>query len=355
MEPLSTLLSRALVAFTIELDNEFERRLGDSGERARVTSLVMWSNFMRFVGDGISVAELPAATGIPKARTLSTLGGLERWRYVSAGPDPETRRDGYGSARGLRPDWIVRPTAAGRAAVAIWRPLADEIEDRWAERFGVAAVGELRLCLETIAGQLDVPLPEYVPIVGGSSWRLDDAVSGGEPETQARLSLSALLSHALLSYTLAFERESELALPLSANVVRVLDEGGVSMKDAPLRGGISKEAVAMATTFLAKNGYVVVDEKLIRLTAAGCAAQERADRLHGEVEPWARRLANRLRGALAGLLEADELAAGLRPHPGGWRGTKPYLAQTEAMLEDPAAALPHYPMVLHRGGWPDGS
>jgi hypothetical protein len=25
------------------------------------------------------------------------------------------------------------------------------------------------------------------------------------------------------------------------------------------------------------------------------------------------------------------------------------------MLRDPNAALPHFPMVLHRGGWPDGS
>ncbi len=34
---------------------------------------------------------------------------------------------------------------------------------------------------------------------------------------------------------------------------------------------------------------------------------------------------------------------------------EPYLAQTAAMLEDPTRMLPHYPMVLHRGGWPDGS
>jgi hypothetical protein len=25
------------------------------------------------------------------------------------------------------------------------------------------------------------------------------------------------------------------------------------------------------------------------------------------------------------------------------------------MINDPSAGLPHYPMVLHRGGWPDGS
>ena len=60
--------------------------------------------------------------------------------------------------------------------------------------------------------------------------------------------------------------------------------------------------------------------------------------------------------ALTDLLERkDLLALCLRPEAGGWRGSKPYLAQTEAMLEDPTGTLPHYPMVLHRGGWPDGS
>ena len=42
--PLSTLLSRALVAFTIEFDNEFEHRFAQVGGGARVASLVMWSN-----------------------------------------------------------------------------------------------------------------------------------------------------------------------------------------------------------------------------------------------------------------------------------------------------------------------
>ena len=356
MAPLSTLLSHALVALTIEVDNEFERRSRESGRRARVTSFVMWANFLRFVGDGIAVAELPDAAGIPKARTLSTLGGMERWGYVSVGPDPKTRRDGFGSARGLRSDWVVRPTPAGRAAAAIWRPLAEELERRWAARFGVAEVGELRLCLEAIVEQLDVSLPEYVPIVGGANWRLEDAVVRGRREAASRAPLSALLSRALLGYTLDFERESKLALPLCANVVRVVDERDVSVQDVPLRGGISKEAVAMATTFLVKHGYVVREEKVIRLTSIGRETRERAERLHGELEPWSPRLAGRLRAALAGLLEqTDALVLGLRPHPGGWRGSKPYLGQTEAMLADPTGVLPHYPMVLHRGGWPDGS
>ena len=51
----------------------------------------------------------------------------------------------------------------------------------------------------------------------------------------------------------------------------------------------------------------------------------------------------------------QRIAAGLVPYPGGWRAHPPYLSQTEAMLADPAGALPYYPMVSHRGGFPDGS
>jgi hypothetical protein len=45
----------------------------------------------------------------------------------------------------------------------------------------------------------------------------------------------------------------------------------------------------------------------------------------------------------------------LRPPPGGWRAQRPYLSQARAVAADPAAGLPHHPMVRHRGGWPDGS
>ena len=199
-------------------------------------------------------------------------------------------------------------------------------------------------------------MPEYMPIVGGVSWTLADAVSGGKHGGASRAPLSALL-RALLTYTLEFEREAELALPLGANVVRVLDESGMNVRDVALRGGISKEAVAMATTFLAKHGYVTVEEKVIRLTAIGSEAQTHAVRLHGEIGTrWDTRAGTRLGAALAGLLERKDLVElGLRPDAGGWRGSKPYLAQTEAMLEDPTRMLPHYPMVLHRGGWPDGN
>ena len=197
-------------------------------------------------------------------------------------------------------------------------------------------------------------LPEYVPIVGGANWKLADAISGERGEAESRLPLSALLSRALLAYTLEFERESAVALPLAANVVRVLDESGVPMSEVPQRGGISKEAVAMAMTALKKGGYVVVEEKTVRLTTRGREAQERAQRLHAEVGRGRRPSPAAPRSARRHPRRPELLAVGLRPHAGGWRGTRPYLAQTEAMLDDPTGVLPHYPMVLPRGGWPDG-
>ena len=38
------------------------------------------------------------------------------------------------------------------------------------------------------------------------------------------------------------------------------------------------------------------------------------------------------------------LMAGLEPYPDNWRAGTP-----------PPRTLPHFPMVLHRGGFPDGS
>lgn len=357
---LSTLLSHALLAFTIELDNEFELRFAETGQRARVVSVVMWSNFLRFVGDGTTVHELVQRAGLPRPRMLSTVGGMERWGYVGVGDGTGTKRDGYGSARGLRGDLAVRPTTAGRAAAAIWPGLFGEIEGRWRDRFGAEAVDELRDSLEVIVERVEVELPEYVPIVDGR-----DGMAAGLLPLEERLapprdaSPAALLTRVLLAYTIDFEPGSELTLALGENVVRVI-EGGSDVRDLPLAAGVPKEAISMALTFLTKNGYMTVTGKQVRLTPSGREAQQALAARHRELEEqWVERFGvgeiGRLRAALRRVLDDPRLAVGLRPHPDGWRATKRYLAHTEAVLADPRGALPAYPMVLHRGGWPDGS
>jgi hypothetical protein len=357
--PLSTPLSHLLVALTIEFDNELDHRLtaAEAGRRLPI-SMVMWSNFMRFVGDGITVGELPAAAGIPKSRTLSTLGGMERWRYVfisarRTGVAPKSKRNGWGSARALKPEWFVRPTPVGERTQAIAPPLFGEIDARWEQRFGADAIDELRQALAAVIERLDVELPQYLPIVDSRNGMLAEIDQRAGATTATEAHLSVLLAQVLLAYTLEFERRSELSLPLTANVVRVLDTAGLDVRELPSTAGVSKEATSMALRFLAKTGYVSVDAKLARLTVKGVEAQSAAPALHAEVErAWSEL---RLRKALAGVLDQRRLSEGLHPYPDGWRARKRYVEQTNAVIDDPTGRLPAYPMVLHRGGWPDGS
>ncbi len=106
-------------------------------------------------------------------------------------------------------------------------------------------------------------------------------------------------------------------------------------------------------------------DKVAHLTPKGRRAQVADLRLVARIEErWTERfggaaIAN-LGASLAELLDRRDgdrscLGQGLVPDAAGWRARKPYLAQTAAMVDDPARALPHYPMVLHRGGWPDGN
>jgi hypothetical protein len=73
--PLNTLLSHTLVAFTVEVDNEWERQLLES-ERPRVflLSLVMWANYLRLLPpEGLAADEFESL-----AQHKVDLNGLTR-------------------------------------------------------------------------------------------------------------------------------------------------------------------------------------------------------------------------------------------------------------------------------------
>ncbi len=338
-----------------------------AGAKARgpwLVSLPMWANFMRFVDEqGRPLRELA------EQAAMTNLKGLVRWGYVVLEPDPADPRPAP-----PRRDWLVRATRGGARAQEVWRPLAGEIEGRWRERFGPAAIAALRAELEAIAGRIELDLPHHLPVSGvyrqdPERWR----ARSGPGEKPAALDLSALLSQVLLAFTIDFERESRLSLLLSANELRVIGaEGGVAVRDLPALTGLSREANAVALGFLERTALALVQAdprsartKVAALTERGRRARAKYARLLGEVEEsWRERFGagtiDRLRASLAGLIDARDgdrprMAEGLVPPPGGWRGRPPYLAQTRAMLADPGSALPHHPAVSHRGGFPDGS
>jgi DNA-binding MarR family transcriptional regulator len=250
---------------------------------------------------------------------------------------------------------------------------ADIIEDRWRARFGGPAITAMRDALQAPATQLGAGLPRYLPIVKDQMFADVARVRPRPPAGGvSSADLSVFLSQVLLAFTLDFERESAVSLAIGANALRVLTEQGVRVRELPYLTGVSKEALSMAAGILTRRSWAVVEPdpaasrgKLLRLTPRGRSAQEEYIRLLGDVEQrWRARFGtgpiDALRRSLLSVIGSGDgdrprLSPGLRPYPDGWRARSPYLRQTTAVLDDPGAALPHYPMVLHRGGWPDGS
>jgi DNA-binding MarR family transcriptional regulator len=366
--PLSTLLSWALVAFTIEFDNEFERRTphrttnfgatSGAGHKPWLVSLVMWTNCLRYVGvAGVTVGEMERL-----ARTKTNLAGMERWGYVVVAPDSAD-----GRSKPPTTDWIVRATPAGQRAQEVWRPLSGEIEERWGARFGAVEISRLKDALQAVVSQLDEELPDCLPILGYGL--LSDNILGakrkepaGHDESRdAPLSLTTLLAKNLLAFTRDFEREAGLSLAICADALRPAGREGISLRDLPRRSGVSKEAIASAVKFLQKGGYALVKadsgagrRQMLRLTPKGLAALDSYHQLVREIEGgWKMRYGEqtllRLRASLEQLVGppkagAQLLMSGMTLYPDGWRAAVPK-----------PETLPYQPMVLHRGGFPDGS
>jgi methyltransferase (TIGR00027 family) len=357
--PLPTLLSQALVAFTIEFDNEAEHRIPHrttsfgstgNGDVVWLVSLAMWENCMRYVGDEpITVRELQRL-----ARTGTNLDGMRRWGYITIdGASKKVHKRAPG------PDAALRATAKGQVARQAWQPLAGLIEQRWRDRFGAAEIGRLRDRLQAVVSQLDPGLPDCLPILDHGLFSRGPGPGPGRAEDK-ELPLSALLSRVLLAFAIAYERESELSLAVGANLLRVLDAEGTRFRDLPELAGISKEAARWAMGILQRARFAVEEPdpaasrgKVARLTPGGVQARHVHRELLGTIEQrWRDRFGADAIGALRQPLEAlvtgpgDEppLFGGLRPYPENWRARI-----------SPITSLPHYPMVLHRGGYPDGS
>jgi DNA-binding MarR family transcriptional regulator len=353
--PLPTLLSQAFVAFTIECDNEFEHQFphrttkGPATGGSWLVSMAMWFNCMRYLGDEpIQAGELER-----RARTPTNLAGMQRWGYLDVEPAPDDAR-----SKPPRRDMLVSRTRRGREAQQVWAPLCDLVEQRWRERSGQRAMASLRDVLAAVVAQLEPGLPDGMPILGyglrSAPPTPPNAVAG-----DAALPLSALLARPLLSFALEFERETPLSLAICADVLRVLDEQPVLIRELPRLSGVSKESISMAMGVLEKGKLAVREPnprgtpgKAARLTRRGQQAQTAYHQRARDIEDrWQARFGSdviaRLRASLEPLVgepRSSPLFRGLEPYPEGWR----------ASVRRPET-LPHFPMVLHRGGYPDGS
>ena len=380
--PLPTLLSFAVVAYTIEFDNEFERRLIEptgltfktwKATRAEVflISLATWANYLRFLPpEGLPVGQLARLSGDDERLIQSRLNSLQRWRYVVVTP-PTSGAASTPKGRKKPPfrDWIARPTPAGGRCQALWSPLPALMEQRWRDRFGSAAIDDLRTRLTTVLAAHESPLPPSLPIISSRRGMVAErnvdvaALLAADPTLASSgqsLPTFALLAQTLLAFTLAFERSSALALPLCANVLRVLGPEQKAVRDLPACAGVSKEGIAQGLTLLKRAGLAMVERfatrpgQAARLTQAGQHAQANYfDQIAALEASWAARFCRSALDALRQALQrivgdgdpaVEPLALGLRPSPCNWRAAVP-----------PPRVLPHHPLSLDRGGWPDAA
>lgn len=339
MTALTSLLSRAYVAFTIELDNELEHgsehRTARGGSGARLTSSTMWFNCLRFLPDeGIPVEELLEA-----ALTPTNFNGMIRWGYISLADD------------------IVRATRKGKVARAALPQFVDMVDARWRERFGSGVIDDLRDALVAVAASFDRAIPDVMPILGPGlslAGRVRKARRAAPEKSELEgLSLLSLLAKPLIAVGALFERDSDVSLAICANVVRVID-GPARVRDLPARSGISKQAVEMALSFLTRRGYASLStydrSRTVTLTEKGVHLRERFPALLETVEGAIAEKAGsdafrRLRAAVEAVtVPRETLLAGLEPYSDNWRAK---MGRRQH--------LPEFPMPLHRGGYPDGS
>jgi hypothetical protein len=378
--PLPTLLSRPLVAFTIEFDNEFEHRVPHRTTNQTstaslrhvpwLTSRVMWARFMRFAEpEGIAAGELQLRMRVTSKEMANWLTRMSAWwGYLQVAPAGSTAKSKGSMAKGSMAGLTVRPTPGGLKALEVWQTLDAVVEQRWEQRFGRTVINGLRASLSDVAARLRIEPCLSLPIVGYGLGcgrpGTGTAPAAGALASSATDSLAGLLSTVLLAFALEFEGQSRVSLAICANVLRLAASGETPVSDLPRLAGISKEAIAMALSFLKARGLGAVElgtaeknasrRRVLRLTASGQAACQEYRELVLAIEArWRAEVGEKplaaLRSALEGLETAPlggqpRLFEGLEPYPDGWRAELPRPVE-----------LPHFPVILHRGGFPDGS
>jgi hypothetical protein len=196
-----------------------------------------------------------------------------------------------------------------------------------------------------------VRLPGYLPQLDGNLWTPvpeSDETVVGEP------GLLTALSNCLHLFAIEFERDFPVGLAVAANVLRVLDSGGVHLPDIQQAARISAVAVRWSLRVLESEWAEQRPDpnaargKVARLNRKGARLRDQYfDRAREVDGAWTHRhcdAVDTVRSRLAELTaDPDVVQSGLVPPGPSWRPTAP------------PAVLPDFPVVLYRGAFPDGA
>jgi hypothetical protein len=383
-----------------------------------LASLAMWENCMRWLPEeGLSVAELEATARTPTNLAGMRRWGyvqVEGWARGAKGrPGPEAVM--RPTRRGARAQEVWNGVPAEIEARWAGRFESDAPSGRGSDGRGSGgrasgggaggrgaggatrgdgAVAELRRALVALAERLDPGLPDTMPIVrqGWATRRAQEPERRPGPVAVADLGLDSLLARPLSAFALEYEASGRLSLALHANLLAVLGAEPTPLRDLPDATGIHRAQIDNAVGYLERAGLAEVIPtapvgggrsgaanaggtdrsppgggtrrgKSVALTARGVTAKSAGARKVAKLEAtWDERhgeTVSRVREALADLAAGDDpgappptaegglgavLLAGLEHPPGTWRGDS-----------RPLARLPRFPLVTHRGGFPDGA
>jgi len=320
-----------------------------------LVSAAIWASFLRFIHpEGTTIRDFAHRARLSRNEAQRWLTRLTKWWGYT-----KIARHGEDATA-----WSVSLTHDGHAALKTWLALFPEMQDRWQKRFGTA-VHSAQTSAEAIVSGAGMALPIYLPILP-SSFRItlpsrkspmsDDVESFAFPAALARVAIL---------FGLEFEGQSDVPIAICANVLRVLGER-TPARDLSAMTGIAKESVNVSLRSLERRKLIKIEsdgKRLVSLTAIGKRAQAASNPKLVAIESrWREKYGenvDRLRSALKGMIDAREgetsVIGTALAREAGWRGRAPYRAQLARFAENPALSLPHFPVVTHRGGYPDGS
>ena len=289
---LPALLSRVLG----HMRDEVEREAGGGPE---LPSLAVWSNVVRCVAEagpaGLHEKALPAAARISSRHATAAITGSLRRGWITAEGTGKQRRLELGDA--------------GRQAAKTWPHQLASLDTQWKQ-------SRQRKLLEELVGQFELELPHFPAsygsadpsatggafvrtknppdgVVHGADWK---PVYRGEGDTVSMLPITALLSQALMAFTIDYE--NKFPWPLHSTLTRLawVDENPRPLAELPEGHGVAgngkslleRHLIVEVTTDAAKG-------KLVALTGRGVQVkQHHPGRLETVESEWRQRYGDKL-------------------------------------------------------------
>lgn len=262
VESTYVLLARALASLTREVEAE---------AGSETCSLAVWSNVLRCVAasGGLSEKDLPQAARISKRLATAAVTGSLRRGWITA--------EGPARARTLH------LTASGEAAAQRWPRALSAVDEGWVS---------LRAPLERVVSQLPFELPHFPASYGtadpsatggpfmylrkkkddlpahGVDWR--PVLRARDADTVSALPVAALLSQALMAYTIDYEDAFPWPLHNTATVLRHVTTEPKPLADLPPDHGITGGGKSLLERHLVVEVSAGPDRrKVVALTGRG--------------------------------------------------------------------------------------